>query len=471
MNGNHGIYIKESPTSIISPKTSSTVTVAIGIAPIHLASKKDRKVNTPILTYSEGEVAKHIGLSKNTEKYGLSEVSDMFFKYTGVAPVVFINVLDPKKHKVDIENNTISFENGEYKIDKEGVLLETIVLAPETGTEYKQGIDYVVAFDDSEKAIITMQDISIKKASLKYSHIEPNLVTKDDIIGGEDASGVQTGMELITSIYSKFKVVPRQLIHPSWMTTDVIAAGYAKMQSILGTCKGMQWVDIDTEMATDYTMVASEKANSNIIGINQIVCWPKVGLGGKQYYLSTVGAARKALTDTENDNIPSESPSNKTLSIDSVILSNGKEVILDQGRANLLNENGIVTVNNLKLWGNYTAARSETTDVKDTFIPIRDMFNWVGISIVLTYANKIDKPGNLNLIETITDSQNIWLNGLTASGHLYGGKVLFRQEDNPLTSLLNGRFTFKLFMSPVIPMQEMVEDMEYDPSYLNTLFA
>ena len=336
-----------------------------------------------------------------------------------------------------------------------------------------KGTDYILTFNKDEKTVVSLIEGGAIGGAFKatYKRIDPTKVESSDIIGGEDANGIRTGLEVINDVYPKLKVVPRQLIHPGWMDSAVIAVGDAKMQSILGTCKGMQWVDVDTSVADNYTKVAGYKADNNIIGINQIVCWPKTKLGDTQYYLSTQGAASKALIDSNNDNIPSESPSNKPLKIDGVVLVDGTEVVLDQGRVNLLNENGIVGVLDLKLWGNCTAAYSETTDVKDTMIPVRDMFNWAGVSINLTYANKIDKPGNRNLIETITDSQNIWLNGLTSAQHIYGGRVLFREEDNPITNLLAGRFTYKLYMSPVIPHQEMVEDMEYDPSYLETLFG
>ncbi len=471
---NHGIYIRETPTSVISAKTSGTITVAVGIAPVNLAEAADRKVNEPVLCFSEGEVHKYLGKSKYIENYGLSEVSDVFFKLYNVAPVVFINVLDPAVHKASVTAEAVTVAAGKGILSKLGVMMETVVVKSDDGsTTYVEGTDYVVAFDEDEKAVLSLLDGGAIGGAFKadYDHIDPTLVDKDDIIGGEDAQGIRTGLEIINDVYSKLRVVPRQLLHPGWNETDVVAIGNAKMQSILGTCKGMQWVDGDCTTVGVYTGVPNWKQTSNIKGINQILVWPMVKLGDDKYHLSTHGAALKAVVDSTNDDVPSESPSNKSLVVDGVILADGTEVSLDQARANYLNENGIVTVSDLKLWGNYTAARTETTDVKDTFIPVRDMFNWAGISTVLTFANKIDKPGNRNLIESIVDSKNIWFNGLTADGHIYGGRMEFRAEDNVLTDLLDGKFTYKTYMSPVIPHQEMVEDMEYDPSYLETLFG
>jgi len=472
----HGIYIKESSTGLVSSKTSETVTVAIGVAPINLVESGDRKVNEPVLCYSESEVKKYLGKSANTEAYGLSEVSDVFFKYYNVGPVVFINVLDPQTHKTTItdEDVTVNVATNQGILSKKGVLLETIVLkSADNQTTYAVDVDYVVSFDSDENAVITTLEggsiTGTPKATFDY--INPSLVDKDDVIGGENSQGVRTGLELIDEVYARLGVVSRQLIHPGFNESDLVAVGNSKMQGILGTCKGLQWIDAEATGATAvYIGVPTWKQTNGIVGENQILCWGRVTLGGKKHFLSTHGAALKASVDYTNGDVPSESPSNKPLKIDGFVLADGSEIALDQARANYLNANGIVTVFNNKLWGNYTAAITETTDVKDTFIPVRDMFNWAGISTVLTFANKIDKPGNYNLIESVVDSKNIWLNGLTADGHIYGGRIAFRKEDNQLTDLLQGKFTYKTYLSPVIPHQEMVEDMEYDPTYLETLF-
>ena len=136
----HGIYITESPTSILSPKTSGTITVAIGIAPLNLIPKEDRVINKPVLAFSEGDVAKYLGKSKYTETYGLSEVSDVFFKLYGVAPVVFINVLDPEIHQTE-ENEVCSEIIADKCVLKHlGILHESVILTSEDGTEtYTEG--------------------------------------------------------------------------------------------------------------------------------------------------------------------------------------------------------------------------------------------------------------------------------------------------------------------------------------------
>lgn len=113
---------------------------------------------------------------------------------------------------------------------------------------------------------------------------------------------------------------------------------------------------------------------------------------------------------------------------------------------------------------------SGVTDPKDNFIVSRLMFNFLTNSLVQTYWQKVDNPTNKNLITTITDSVNIWLNGLTAAGMIIGGRVEFREEDNPTTSLIDGKIKFKLYFSPALPAEDICFDLEIDTKYYNNLF-
>ena len=98
------------------------------------------------------------------------------------------------------------------------------------------------------------------------------------------------------------------------------------------------------------------------------------------------------------------------------------------------------------------------------------MFNWVGNTLVLTFWNDVDDPTNKRLINQFIDSANIWLNGLTNTGALLGARVEFRKDENPITSLLDGKVTFHVFMSPPIPAEDIEWLLEFDVNYLNTLF-
>ena len=177
-----------------------------------------------------------------------------------------------------------------------------------------------------------------------------------------------------------------------------------------------------------------------------------------------------ATVDAGNDDVPYESPSNKDLRITGTVLHDGTEVLLDQQQANdLLNANGIITAinaNGWKAWGNNTAAYPSTTDPKDRFLAVRRFFNWDANNFILTYFQKVDNPANTRLIQSIVDSQNIKGNGYVARDYAAGYRCEFREEENPLTDLLNGHLTTHTFLAPYVPAEYIENVNEYDTAAL-----
>jgi len=180
-------------------------------------------------------------------------------------------------------------------------------------------------------------------------------------------------------------------------------------------------------------------------------------------------------TDADNEGVPYESPSNKNIPINAAVLEDGTEIVLDTLAAAALNGEGIVTALNFiggwVLWGNRTGAYPGSTDPKDTFIPIRRMFNWNTSSLVLSYWQKVDNPLNRRLIETVVDSENIRLNGLAARQFILGGRVEFREDENPTTDLIDGIVRFHQYFTPPAPAEQISWITEFDPEYVNTLFG
>ena len=99
------------------------------------------------------------------------------------------------------------------------------------------------------------------------------------------------------------------------------------------------------------------------------------------------------------------------------------------------------------------------------------MFNWIGNTIIQTAWQRLDYPLNRRQIDTVTDSINIWLNGLAARQYILGGRVEFLEAENPATSLLDGKATFHVYVTPPAPNREIDFILEYDVNYLATLFA
>ena len=178
--------------------------------------------------------------------------------------------------------------------------------------------------------------------------------------------------------------------------------------------------------------------------------------------------------DGDNDGTPYVSPSNKNLQMTSTILADGKEVWLGPENAAYLNGQGVVTalnfMNGWVCWGNRMACYPGNTDVKDSFIPVRRMFNWVGNTLVQTFWQRVDAPLNRRQVDTIVDSANIWLNGLAARQYILGGRVEFLESENPTTDLMDSIARFHVYITPPSPNREIDFILEYDVNYLSTLF-
>lgn len=475
----HGAYYSEQATSIISPvPIDAGMPVVFGTAPVHLASEIN--VNKPILCNSYEEAVTALGYSEDWKKYTLCEVMYSQFSLFGYSPIIFINVLDPTKHKESTSDETIVVTDGKASINEPVILSTLKVKKASAGENLVLDVDYTATYDDNE--VLQIELISEEAKELEsiycdYDKIDASLVQKEDIIGGVDVStGALKGLELIEEIFPRTLKVPGIIIAPGWSTdSEVAAVMTAKTANINEIFNCICIVDIPTDTVTKYTDVPSYKNKNNLNDVNMFAGWPKFKLGEKQYFASTQAIGVINQTDAQLGNgVPYYSPSNQSIQADSCCLEDGTEVFLTLTQANYLNENGIFTALNFiggwKLWGNYTAAAPDNTDVKDCWINQRRMFQYIGNTVVRTMWQKIDNPINTALVKTVLDSINIWLNGLTGTA-LLGARVEFLESENPTTDLLAGKMKFHIYMAAPVPNQEMDFVLEYDTSYLSTLFS
>lgn len=462
----HGVTGKESQTRIIATVSDSVTPVYVGTAPINLA--KDGKINTPILCSSYTEAVENFGFLNDFENYTLCEAIDTHFSKFNVGPIVLINVLDPKKHKKEIENKVIKLIDKKYFLEDIGILPESIKIT--------ENFEYIKNFNNKGQLYIVPNEERTEDIHISYTIIDPTLVSKNDIVGGIDGeTGKKTGLELVSEIFPKYGKVPSLILAPKFSTDSTVSAVIeAKARSVNGHFQALGLVDLDTKLVKKYGDTVQSKKQNNIISTFLDISYPKISLGDSQYHISTQKAALIQLLARNSEDVPYKSPSNKNIKGDGAILTDGTPVLLGLDEANYLNSQGISTVINWtdgwKFWGNRTSCYPGNSDPKDSFISSRLMFNWVINSLVLTYWQKVDEPTNRVLIETITDSINIWLNGLVASGVLLGARVEFRKEDNPKTSLLDGKIKFKVYFAPALPAEEIIYDLEIDTNYYDKLF-
>lgn len=99
------------------------------------------------------------------------------------------------------------------------------------------------------------------------------------------------------------------------------------------------------------------------------------------------------------------------------------------------------------------------------------MFGFVAKTLIYKFWGQIDAKMTPRLVETITDSVNIWLNGLTADGHLLGGRAEYIASENSLADLMEGKIKFHIYLTPPSPAVEIEFDLEYDTAYIAELFG
>ena len=469
----HGIETSKLRTSVSTPATvASGIHFVVGTAPVHTV---DGKVNEVVLLNTYEEAAQLIGYSDDWKKYSLCEEVYTAFSLYGIAPIVVVNVLDPKKHKKSVDGEELTVADNQIKLPYE-TIESSIKITGKTAGE-----DYGVLYSDG-KCIVEFLEDTTGTLTVSHDEVDPSLVTKKEIIGGYDVSTHKsTGFELIDNVFPKYTLAPDLLLCPNWShDSEVAAIMSAKAENINGVFDADAILDIDTteKGVTYYTDAPEFKKKKNFTKANELVCFPRLRLGETDFNYSTQLAALISQVDSTGEyggGTPCESASNKSLQADSMVLANGEEVLLDVQKANYLNDNGIITAlnfyNGFVSWGNYTAAFPSSSDPVDYFYSISRMFKWVAKTVVLTYWSSLDGKMTRRLIDTILQGVNDWLNGLTSEEKILGGRVEFREDENTETALMAGKARFHVYLTPPSPMQKMEWVFEYDVSYLSALLA
>lgn len=295
---------------------------------------------------------------------------------------------------------------------------------------------------------------------------EPDVstVAAADLVGGCDA-GTRTGFELIETVFPEFGQVPSILLAPDWSHEATVAAEMiSKAESISDLFKAMAYIDVDPAETTPADAITWKATYSSA---HAVIHYPRVTSDGVSTSLALHAAGLTAKTDVAAGGIPYESPSNKDL------LISGPVTILTIPEATSLNAAGITTAfrftGGWKLWGNRTAAFPGVTDLRDSFVSARRVANWIEQTLILLVWQKVDKPTNLRLIDSVVSTINIWLNGLAGAGALLGAKVYFRKEDNPKTDLAAGRIKFYVRYLAPLPAEDITFVLEVDTSYFDAL--
>lgn len=491
----HGVRVQEQPTSLVAPILGTAgLQVVFGTAPVNLADNPYKVTNIPVIAYKWEEAVAQLGYSEEKDKIGhyrYTLCASMYasFQLVGVAPVIFVNVLDPTKHKKKNDQAEVAVEQMEATVPITGILRDTVkVSIPgiEESVELKENEDYILSFDDDGQLVVTLIAGGLGAAAntllVDSTSIDPDAVDADDVIGLNSAGG-EKGMEVVRQVYPRFGMTPGLLLAPGWShIPDVGIILAAKCQEVNGyfNCEGFVDIDSTSSGCTRYSDVKMAKEAAGCTNARTMPLWPCPVAGSKKFWYSAVMGAVTAYVDATNDDVPSLSPSNKLIGITGTVLADAvytpneddtggtwdKEVVLDQLQGNAVNSVGVTTAINMngwRTWGNRTAAYPASSDPKDMFFCCRRFFSWWGNSFILTYSQMVDNPANRRLIETIVDTENKRGAAYVADGKCARAEIEFKSDENPVTSLIDGKLRFRQHLAPYTPAEDILNVMEFDP--------
>lgn len=475
----HGVFVQEEATALTAPITGScSIPVVVGTAPVNMVQNPEEVINTPILANSAAEAMAALGYVDDFENYTLCQMMYATNNIYQVSPAVYINVLDPTKHKKALTETTATVSQMQAKISTKGIIPKGLVVKAASAT-LAAGTDYTTEFDTDGSLIVNLieggKGASATSITVSGNVLDPSMITKTDIIGAYNAStGKESGLEVVRQVYPKLGVVPGLIVAPGWsQIPEVGIAMSAKAANINGVFKAVALVDLDTTKATKYTDCKKTKEDSGFTSAFCYPTWPCVKVGDYVFAMSAVVAALIAYTDASNDDVPSLSPSNEMLGVTGTCLADGTEVTLDQDQGSTVNTYGVATAINMngwKLWGNYTGAFPSSEDAKDIWLAVRRMFNWHGNNFIQTYFEKVDDPMNHVLIESIIDSENIRC-AAYAPDKWAGAEMQYLASDNPITDTLAGKITFRQRIAPYTPAQEIDNILSYDTDMLKNALS
>jgi phage tail sheath protein FI len=487
----HGVSWADVPTSVIAPVQADVgLNVVFGSAPLHLNKNGKSFINKPRIYNRYEDAVAELGYSADWNTFDICEHMDAVFVEFGVFPVVYIAVNDPEAGATTLAPKQVTLVNGQVNTD-EHLIAWTVEVKDSAGTiTYVEGVDYLLTYDADGHAIITRLatgtiPLPTSTLTLDGKIVTETPITSADIIGGIDPqTGARTGLEVIEDVFQATGKVPGILICPKFSKDPVVAAAMeAKCENINGCFSAICLIDVDTTAATGVQTaqdVNNWKNENNIVFPRQQCLFGKPALVGatqtKVFNFASQQGPLMQWTDAyRGDGLPYNSPSNKPMRMNSLQIDDGTELPMHLLDANMLNGQGVITalnwVGGWRSWGNRTACFPANTDVKDMFISVRRMFDFIGNTTVLTIWQKVDEPGNRRLIDAVVNSLQLWLDGLSNSEALLGARIEFRQDENPTTELLNGHYTFHIYIAVPTPAEWIDFRIEYWLPYVQNLWA
>ncbi|WP_188258248.1 phage tail sheath subtilisin-like domain-containing protein [Pseudomonas aeruginosa] len=397
----------------------------------------------------------------------------------GAGTVLVINVLDPAVHRSNVVGQEHQFGDNDQLQLGHGAL-QTLTLKSADGlTSYVKDTDYSVTMLTGKVKRLAGGAIAANgQVKADYTHADPSLVTSADIIGAVSVAGLRSGLKAFADSYNLFGFFPKLFIAPGFSTLNSISVELIAAAEQMG---GIAY--IDAPIGTTVQQVIAGRGPAGAINFNTSsdrvrLCYPHVKVydaatdGERLEPLSIRAAGLRAKVDLDDGYWWSSS--NREL-VGVIGLERPLTARVDDpsSEVNLLNEVGITTVFNsfgtgLRLWGNRTAAWPTVTHMRN-FENVRRTKDIIDESIRYSSLQFVDMPITQALIDSITESVNLFGRKLTGDGALLGFECWYDPARNPQTELELGHLLFNYKLTVPLPFERGTFETEITGEYLANL--
>jgi phage tail sheath protein FI len=303
-------------------------------------------------------------------------------------------------------------------------------------------------------------------------------ITAAEIIGTVTAGGARTGLKALEDTYNLFGFNAKILIAPGYATLTAVTTELIAMADKL---RAMALIDAPAGITVQQAVQGrgpSGTINFNTSSARAVLCYPHLKVydprtnSERLEPMSSRLAGVMCRTDMERGYWWSPS-NNEIAGITGSERPITARVNDPNSEANLLNENGIVTVFNSfgtgwRIWGNRSAAWPSVTHPKN-FINVRRTADVLHESVEYSMLQFIDRPINDALIDDIRGSVNAFIRTLVGRGALVDGSCTYDPAKNPPTELALGHLTFDITFMPPTPAERISFESFIDINLLKNL--
>lgn len=397
----------------------------------------------------------------------------------GAGTVLVINVLDPAVHRSNVVGQEHQFGDNDQLQLGHGALQALTLKSADGLTSYVKDTDYSVTMLTGKVKRLAGGAIAANgQVKADYTHADPSLVTSADIIGAVSVAGLRSGLKAFADSYNLFGFFPKLFIAPGFSTLNSISVELMAAAEQMG---GIAY--IDAPIGTTVQQVIAGRGPAGAINFNTSsdrvrLCYPHVKVydaatdGERLEPLSIRAAGLRAKVDLDDGYWWSSS--NREL-VGVIGLERPLTARVDDpsSEVNLLNEVGITTVFNsfgtgLRLWGNRTAAWPTVTHMRN-FENVRRTKDIIDESIRYSSLQFVDMPITQALIDSITESVNLFGRKLTGDGALLGFECWYDPARNPQTELELGHLLFNYKLTVPLPFERGTFETEITGEYLANL--